>query len=48
MLLSEFEQEHPNAFAKPSYSIVTNRTLFMIPLVNPFLPPKHRKLYPLS
>ena len=48
MLLFELEQESPNVFAEPSYPKTMNRMLFKIPLTNPSLPPKCRKLYPLS
>ena len=48
MLLTELEWEHPTVFIKPSYPIKTNRKLFMMPLIDPSLPPKRRKLYPLS
>ena len=48
MLLSELEQEYPDVFAEPSFSITMNGMPFKIPLIDPSLPPKRRKLYPLS
>ena len=48
MLLFELKWEYPNVFSEPSYPIKINRMPFMIPLIDPSLPPKSRKLYPIS
>ena len=47
-LLGELETAFPKVFDEPSYPITANRTPFTIELVDPALPPKRRKLYPMS
>ena len=47
-MLSELEREYPNVFVDPFYPMLTDRTPFIIPLIDPSLPPKHGKQYPLS
>ena len=48
ILLAKLERKYPNVFAEVSCPITANRTTSTIPLLNPYLPPKHRELYPLS
>ena len=47
-LLGELESIFPTVFDEPQYPITANRTPFTIELVDPALPPKRRKLYPMS
>ena len=47
-LLGELETAFPKVFDEPQYPITANRTPFTIELVDPALPPKRRKLYPMS
>ena len=47
-LLGELESAFPKVFDEPQYPITANRTPFTIELVDPALPPKRRKLYPMS
>ena len=46
-LLGELESAFSKVFDEPQYPITANRTLFTIELVDPALPPKRRKLYPI-
>ena len=47
-LLDELKSAHPQIFAEPSYPITDNRVPFTIPLIDPSVQPKKRKLYPMS
>ena len=47
-LLGELESAFPKVFDEPQYPITANRTPFNNELVDPALPPKCRKLYPMS
>ena len=47
-MLGELETAFPKVFDEPQYPITANRTQFTIELVDPALPPKGRKLYPMS
>ena len=47
-LLGELEAAFPKVFDEPQYPITANRTPFTVELVNPALPPKRRKLCPMS
>ena len=47
-LLGELESAFPKVFDEPQYPITANHTPFTIELVDPALPPKCRKLYPMS
>ena len=47
-LLGELECAFPKVFDEPQYPITANCTPFTIELVDPALPPKCRKLYPMS
>ena len=47
-LLGELETAFPKVFDEPQYPITANRTPFTIELVDPALPPKCKKLYPMS
>ena len=47
-LLDELEVRYPQVFKEPTYPIIENRVLFIIPLVDSMIPLPKRKLYPLS
>ena len=47
-LLGELESAFPKVFDEPQYPITANRTPLTIELVDPTLPLKCRKLYPMS
>ena len=47
-MLGELESAFPKVFDEPQYPITANRTPFTIELVDLALPPKSRKLYPMS
>ena len=47
-LLGELESAFPKVFDEPQYPITANCTPFTIELVDPALPPKCRKWYPIS
>ena len=46
--MDELKSAHPQISAEPSYPITDNRVPFTIPLVDPSVQPKKRKLYPMS
>ena len=46
-LLDELKSAHPQIFAESSYPITDNHVLFTIPLIDPSVQPKKRKLYPM-
>ena len=46
-LLDELKSAHPQIFAEPMYPITDNHVPFTIPLIDPSMQPKKRKLYPM-